>query len=84
MELWERAHKRNPHAEVVVTDSVVTVAHPEVIRGKRVVTVDDGPTLTHGGMATGAGDFPACPFCQVMLYGSLKSDALLVYLLPVD
>jgi predicted GTPase len=33
----------------------VTAAHPEAIRGKRVVVLEDGPTLTHGGMPTGAG-----------------------------
>jgi predicted GTPase len=31
------------------------VDHPEVIRGKRVLVVEDGPTLTHGEMAYGAG-----------------------------
>jgi predicted GTPase len=53
--LKERAHERNPKAAVVATDSVVTVSHPELVRGKRVVTVDDGPTLTHGGAPFGAG-----------------------------
>jgi predicted GTPase len=33
----------------------VLVSHPERIRGKTVLVVEDGPTLTHGGMATGAG-----------------------------
>jgi predicted GTPase len=31
------------------------VDHPETIRGKRVLVIEDGPTLTHGGMAYGAG-----------------------------
>jgi predicted GTPase len=45
----------NPGAVVVKTRSLVTVNDPEEIRGKRVLVVEDGPTLTHGGMATGAG-----------------------------
>lgn len=53
--LKEAARERNPRAAVVVTDSVITVEHPELIEGKKVVTIDDGPTLTHGGMPYGAG-----------------------------
>ncbi len=49
----------NPRAPVILADSVVTVAHPELVRGKRVVVVGDGPTLTHGGMAFGAGTIAA-------------------------
>ncbi len=49
----------NPKAPVILADSVVTVAHPELVRGKRVVVVGDGPTLTHGGMAFGAGTIAA-------------------------
>ena len=36
-------------------DSVITATDSERIRGKRVLVVEDGPTLTHGGMSTGAG-----------------------------
>ncbi|MCL5735820.1 MAG: cyclic 2,3-diphosphoglycerate synthase [Actinobacteria bacterium] len=45
----------NPDAVVVKADSVITIAGSEEIRGKRVLVIEDGPTLTHGGMATGAG-----------------------------
>jgi predicted GTPase len=45
----------NPGALVVMADSIITVPHGEDLRGKRVLVVEDGPTLTHGGMATGAG-----------------------------
>jgi predicted GTPase len=45
----------NPGAYVVQTDSVITVPDGEQIRGRRVLVVEDGPTLTHGGMSTGAG-----------------------------
>jgi predicted GTPase len=45
----------NPRAVVLRAESPVTVSNPEVIRGKRVLVVEDGPTLTHGGMRYGAG-----------------------------
>ncbi len=47
--------KHNPKAKVIYADSPVTVADPSVIKGKRVLVVEDGPTLTHGGMKYGAG-----------------------------
>ncbi len=45
----------NPRARVVRAASPVTVEHPELVRGKRVLVIEDGPTLTHGGMSYGAG-----------------------------
>lgn len=51
----ETIRRLNPHAEVVRAASVVTLDDPEAVRGKAVIVVDDGPTLTHGGMSTGAG-----------------------------
>jgi predicted GTPase len=45
----------NPTATVVKANSRVTVDDPEAIRGKRVLVVEDGPTLTHGSMKIGAG-----------------------------
>ncbi len=45
----------NPSAEVVLADSPVTVADPSLVAGRRVVVVEDGPTLTHGSMSFGAG-----------------------------
>jgi len=45
----------NPSATVVRTASRISVQRPEEIRGKRVLVVEDGPTLTHGGMPFGAG-----------------------------
>ncbi|MFO7872622.1 MAG: cyclic 2,3-diphosphoglycerate synthase [Candidatus Undinarchaeales archaeon] len=47
--------KINPDAEIIKTNSVVTVKNPEKIEGKKAVVVEDGPTLTHGGMSYGAG-----------------------------
>lgn len=45
----------NPAATVVKANSRVTVEDPEALRGKRVLVVEDGPTLTHGEMKFGAG-----------------------------
>jgi predicted GTPase len=45
----------NPAATVVEAASPITVEHPDLIGGKRVLVVEDGPTITHGGMAEGAG-----------------------------
>ncbi|SOB58582.1 conserved protein of unknown function [Pseudodesulfovibrio profundus] len=45
----------NPNALIIEADSEVTADKPELISGKRVLVVEDGPTLTHGEMAYGAG-----------------------------
>jgi len=45
----------NPKATIVMAESPITVEDPEAVRNKRAVVVEDGPTLTHGGMAYGAG-----------------------------
>ena len=44
-----------PEADLVLADSEVIVGRPEEVKGKRVLVVEDGPTLTHGGMSYGAG-----------------------------
>jgi len=49
------AARLNPQATVVLAASAVIVERPELIRGKRVLVIEDGPTITHGGMAYGAG-----------------------------
>jgi predicted GTPase len=49
------ARELNPRATIVRADSPVTVADPSKIRGKRVLVIEDGPTLTHGDMQYGAG-----------------------------
>jgi predicted GTPase len=48
-----RALPRRP--TIVRADSVITADRPELVRGRRVLVVEDGPTLTHGGMPFGAG-----------------------------
>ena len=45
----------NPKAQIIETACRVSVENPELIRGKRVLVVEDGPTLTHGEMQYGAG-----------------------------
>ncbi len=52
----------NPKALVVEAASPVTVEDPAAIRGKRVLVVEDGPTLTHGEMGYGAGVIAAQRF----------------------
>jgi predicted GTPase len=49
----------NPGAAVVSANSALRVADPSVVTGKRVLVVEDGPTLTHGGMKIGAGTVAA-------------------------
>jgi predicted GTPase len=49
----------NPDADVVLARSEVTADAPERIRGRRVLVIEDGPTLTHGQMAWGAGKVAA-------------------------
>lgn len=51
-----------PKAVVIEADSPVTVDKPELIKGKRVLVVEDGPTLTHGEMKYGAGVVAAKKF----------------------
>jgi predicted GTPase len=55
----DNAKKYNPKAKVVIADSDVTVDKPELIKGKKVLVIDDGPTLTHGEMPYGAGKVAA-------------------------
>ncbi len=45
----------NPQAEIIEAASPLFVDDPEAIRGRKVLVVEDGPTLTHGEMKYGAG-----------------------------
>ncbi|HHX55784.1 MAG TPA: GTPase [Clostridiales bacterium] len=51
--------KVNPDAQIIKADSKITVDNPDIIKGKRVLVVEDGPTLTHGEMKLGAGTVAA-------------------------
>jgi predicted GTPase len=58
-QLLNSAAKSNPQAILIKTASRIYVEEGEKIRGKRVLVVEDGPTVTHGGMAYGAGALAA-------------------------
>jgi predicted GTPase len=45
----------NPHAIIIDAAMLLRVSDPQLITGKRVLVIEDGPTLTHGGMTYGAG-----------------------------
>jgi predicted GTPase len=45
----------NPRARIIMANSPISVDKPEEIAGKKVLVIEDGPTLTHGDMAYGAG-----------------------------
>jgi predicted GTPase len=52
-------HELNPRATILKGNSAVALDHPEAVTGKRVLVIEDGPTLTHGGMKFGAGTVAA-------------------------
>ena len=54
--------QNNPRAKILLAESPVLVNRPERIKDKRVLVVEDGPTLTHGEMAYGAGFIAAKKF----------------------
>jgi len=49
----------NPTAKIIEAASPISVDNPAVIQGNRVLVIEDGPTLTHGGMPYGAGTIAA-------------------------
>lgn len=51
----ETIRRENPHAKVLEAPSVFTVNDYGLIRGKHALVIEDGPTITHGGMPYGAG-----------------------------
>jgi len=55
MKVRENVQALNPSAVIIEAASPISVDDPSAIRGKRVLVVEDGPTLTHGGMKIGAG-----------------------------
>ncbi|MEE9398881.1 MAG: cyclic 2,3-diphosphoglycerate synthase [Dehalococcoidales bacterium] len=63
----ESIAKTNPDATVVDANSPVRVDNPEIIKGKRVLAIEDGPTLTHGGMRYGAGTVAAQQYGAIEL-----------------
>lgn len=51
----DAAKRLNPRAKVIRAKSPVTLSDPAAVRGKKALVIEDGPTLTHGGMTFGAG-----------------------------
>ena len=56
------AQKYNPRATVIKANSKLELDKPAALKGKRVLVVEDGPTLTHGEMKYGAGVVAAQKF----------------------
>jgi predicted GTPase len=52
----------NPKATIVDAASILTVDKPQAIKGKKVLVIEDGPTLTHGEMKIGAGTVAAMKY----------------------
>ncbi len=54
-EVLDNVREYNPTAQIILAASSIIVDDPKLIKGKRVLVVEDGPTLTHGEMEQGAG-----------------------------
>jgi predicted GTPase len=89
------AAQANPKATVLQTASRIHVENGEKIRGKRVLVVEDGPTVTHGGMGYGAGYVAAkkygagkvvdpCPYAVGSLKTCLMRYPHLTQVLPAE
>ena len=52
-QIVENVKRLNPRADIIFSNLRVFVDHPEMIKGKSVLCIEDGPTLTHGGLPTG-------------------------------
>ena len=59
--------KTNPNASVIDATLNISVDKPEKIKGKRVLAIEDGPTVTHGGMAYGAAVLAARKYDSAIL-----------------
>ena len=57
--ILERAQALNPAAALCTSDLEIDVDQPDLIKGQRVLVIEDGPTVTHGGMSFGAGTVAA-------------------------
>jgi len=92
-EVRENISRYNPGATVIDAASPVTADDPGLIRDKRVLCVEDGPTLTHGGMKYGAGVMAALkygaadlvdprPFCEGKIARTFQRYPEIGILLP--
>ncbi|MDE1860240.1 MAG: GTPase [Candidatus Micrarchaeota archaeon] len=69
----------NPGAGIILADSIITADNPRIIKGSRVLLVEDGPTITHGGMKFGAATVAARQYgaktivnAKKYAYGTIK------------
>lgn len=60
--ILNNARQYNPDAIIIKANSPISAAEPDAIKGKRVLVVEDGPTVTHGEMKFGAGYLAAKKF----------------------
>ncbi|RMG19664.1 MAG: GTPase [Methanobacteriota archaeon] len=58
-QLKANIRKWNPDAKLIVADSEITVDNSDLVKGKKVLVIEDGPTVTHGEVTTGAGTIAA-------------------------
>ncbi len=59
LQVRRNVERVNPSAVILEAASPIFVDDPSVLRGRKVLAIEDGPTLTHGGMAYGAGSIAA-------------------------
>ncbi|MCY0868291.1 MAG: cyclic 2,3-diphosphoglycerate synthase [Desulfurococcus sp.] len=64
----ENIRSRNPSADVSLAESIVVVDNPKLIEGKKVLVVEDSPTITHGGAPYAAG------YVAALKYGAQPVD----------
>ena len=74
-EVRRAIHEVNPHVPIVESRMPLTVDQPDLVRGKRVLVIEDGPTVSHGGMAYGAGVLAAKHYGAAMLIDPRLSAA---------
>ncbi len=79
IKIKENIKKTNPNASIIDASLHITVENLERIKGRRVLAVEDGPTVTHGGMTYGAAVMAAREYGASMLvdprpfaFGSIK------------
>jgi predicted GTPase len=60
--LEEVVHSVNPDARIIRTLSQISLTEPTAVEGKNVLVIEDGPSITHGGLASGAGYAAAIQF----------------------
>lgn len=71
----DAARRINPNASIVQGAMPISLDEPEQLRGKRVLVVEDGPTITHGGMPYGAGYLAAKAAAAVIVDPRLTAVA---------